>query len=64
MFFKAINNWGAQKIIIYFPIFYLVKSSEDILFFVFFTCHGPEKGSKYHLETVQTTFSDINGLIQ
>ena len=23
-------------------------------------CHGPEKGSKYHLETVQTTFSEIN----
>ena len=25
---------------------------------VFFACHGPKKGSKYHLETVQTTFSD------
>ena len=23
---------------------------------VFCICHGPEKGSKYHLETVQTTF--------
>ena len=23
-------------------------------------CHGPEKGSKYHLETVQTTFSESN----
>ena len=27
---------------------------------VFCVCHGPEKGSKYHLETVQTTFSEIN----
>ena len=27
---------------------------------VFFTCHGSEKGSKYHLETVQTTFSENN----
>ena len=23
-------------------------------------CHSPEKGSKYHLETVQTTFIEIN----
>ena len=23
-------------------------------------CHGPEKASKYHLETVKTTFSEIN----
>ena len=27
---------------------------------VFCVCHGPEKGSKYNLETVQTTFSEIN----
>ena len=27
---------------------------------VFCVCHGPEKGSKYHLEIVQTTFSEIN----
>ena len=27
---------------------------------VFCVCHGPEKGSKYHLKTVQTTFSEIN----
>ena len=28
---------------------------------VFCVCHGPKKGSKYHLETVQTTFSENNG---
>ena len=27
---------------------------------VFCACHGPEKGSKYHLETIQTIFSEIN----
>ena len=27
------NDWGAKKVTIYFPIFYLVKSSENILFF-------------------------------
>ena len=27
---------------------------------VFCICHIPEKGSKYHLETVQPTFSEIN----
>ena len=27
---------------------------------VFCVCHGPEKGSKYHLETVQTTSGEIN----
>ena len=27
---------------------------------VFCTFHGPEKGSKYHLETIKTTFSENN----
>ena len=27
---------------------------------VFWTHHGPKKGSKYHLLTVQTTFSENN----
>ena len=27
---------------------------------VFCVCHGPEKGSKYHLETVQTTSNENN----
>ena len=27
---------------------------------VFCTYHGPKKGSKYHVETVQTTFSENN----
>ena len=26
--------------------------------FVFFTYHGPKKGSKYHAETVQTTLPE------
>ena len=31
---------------------------------VFCVCHGPEKGSKYLLETVQTTFSEISNYYQ
>ena len=27
------KDWGPKKVTIYFPIFYLVKSSENILFF-------------------------------
>ena len=27
---------------------------------VFCVCHGPEKGSKYHLETIETTFNENN----
>ena len=27
---------------------------------VFYTYHGPKKGSKYHVETVQTTFNEKN----
>ena len=29
---------------------------------VFCTYHGPKKGSKYHVETVQTTFSENNNI--
>ena len=29
----AIKDWGPKKVTIYFPIFYLVKSSKNILFF-------------------------------
>ena len=28
-----LKDWGPKKVTIYFPIFYLVKSSENILFF-------------------------------
>ena len=28
-----VKDWGPKKVTIYFPIFYLVKSSENILFF-------------------------------
>ena len=31
---------------------------------VFYRCHGPKKGSKYHLETVQTTFSENNNYLR
>ena len=27
------KDWGAKKVTIYFPVFYLVKSSENILLF-------------------------------
>ena len=29
---------------------------------VFCTYHGPKKGSKYHVETVQTTLSENNNI--
>ena len=80
------KDWRPKRVTIYFPIFYLVKSSDNNWFpswvskfssvrnklnltmrywlmeanIVFCVWHGPEKGSKYHLETIQTTFSEIN----
>ena len=31
--FMVFKDWGPKKVTIYFPIFYLVKSSENISFF-------------------------------
>ena len=35
--FMAPKDWGPKKVTIYFPIFYLVKSSETNLFFYLIT---------------------------